>query len=321
MKKQVFTLLTMIALVALVGSAWGQGTKWDPYVTETYVYTVGTLTDGDTYSFTMMNDGEAPYDVDEDGNTDTPLTSGTDGFTWITTTHQTSGTVGAGSNSTTKANVEVQWDEPGTYRLWIDVVQASGADPSNCHNYRWLEITVTYTVDFFVSLYTESSGNPNYDLSTATTATANQELCASFYNEDFENGSATVGEGSTFVYFSVTRDPNVSYDNDWEFTPIVTTSATGTVNWTYGTDGIVFGSSLPTNGSTAVPVASGTDVIYIRCEIENQNAEHTVKLAIGTEGPNASNATDLTPDVEDSDSDDIALTITVTALPVIGDFE
>lgn len=294
MKKQIFTLLIMLALVAVTGKVFAQSTPTAPYVGATHTYIVGGLTDGDNYSF---NVNQSAADFSTAGNAS------------IATFTASSGTVSGGIASQT-----VTWAGIATSYVWIKIDDSDG-----CSTYRRLPVTpvtaIDYTVDFNVlALSTGDDTTLPASITGATGGTSISDACPGFVGEDWELSStsdATTTDGSTYVYFRVIRTAAPATNAAWFFTPTFAGATASTLE--ISTDASVW--TAYTN-TTERSVAAGVNTVYIRATIANATTLQTVSLSI--DAPQAYDAGGLEVDAETIGVNNAS--IAIDPLPEVGTF-
>lgn len=294
MKKQIFTLLFMLALVATTSRLFAQSTPVAPYLGATHTYVVGGLTDGDTYTF---NVNQSATDFNAAGSAS------------IATFTASSGTVSGGI-----ATQSVKWNTLGASYVWIEIKDVDG-----CSTYRRLPVTpvnaVSYTVDFNVLALSTGDDKtlPATIIGTAG-GTSISDVCPGFVGEDWELSSitdATTTDGSTYVYFKVVRTASSAINAAWFFTPTFAGATATTLE--ISTDASVW--TAYTN-TTERSVAAGVNTVYIRATIANTTSLQTVSLSI--DSPEAYDAGGLQVDAETIGAN--VASIAIDPLPTVGTF-
>jgi len=290
MKKIVFTLMIMLALVVITNVTFAQGTKLLPWSGEVYTYSVDGLTDADTYTF-VVNQDNTDYTAGQNAG------DGSD--------YNLPGTL-TGNPSGNSASVQIEWLTAGTYYLWIEMVDAV----SLCTNYRFVEIVVTNHLDF--EIYTAAIGDgtslglTDIDDEDITT---NLECAVIDGSEDWDDTDGSSNDGSTWVYYRIVRTGGST--SGWTFDFSATNGGgTTTIDGYYGS---ADGSGWSDIGLTLdnISVAGTSDVYYVRVKVA-QAADLQLITGSITDGKEAV-TTDSTPGTEDA-------TLTVTATPTIGNF-
>jgi hypothetical protein len=299
MKKQVFTFLIMLSLVAITGKVFGQGsTPMAPYNGATHTYVVNGLTDGDTYSF-GINKSSAGFS--HEGSVDYSATGTLDPVT--------------ATVSGNTASLEVTWNVgagSGPYYVWIRIQDSEG-----CYTYRALPVTPVnappaYTVDFTVIAF-DGTGDETTTagaLTGGSYAVAVSDVCPSFIGEDWvldALNDASTTDGSTYVYFRVNRYSTQA--SGWNITP----ATSGASTWEVSTDA----SSWSTMNATQ-SVASG-NVLYVRATVDNSTSQQVVSFDIQNTGQDAGGIeTDANTSGIGSDSN--SASVTLDPLPEVGTF-
>lgn len=205
MKKQFFTFLMMIALVIVAGKAMAQtNSKLTPAQGSKWTYTLGGMSSNNLDAVT--------FNVNE-SNTDFTAVIGTSSDVTI---ENASTAIASGS-----ASVDVTWNvSSGTYYLWVKVQDNAGVGPTNCSNYRFLEINPIAN-SFVVTVY--GMGTDDNDAYTNLSANSdNLTDCSEFVGADFDfNGGNS--DGSSYVYFSVERTGG-NASSTWSFIFTLTNS-------------------------------------------------------------------------------------------------
>lgn len=300
MKQRIFTLIALAAMVLIGGNAMAQSTARDAYVGATHNYAVGSLDDQDVWTFIVtlqtenLQNGDSPTPVD-----------GTE-FDFVTTN---SGTVVAATS--TSADVDIKWNTAGTYRVWIEV-KDEGA--TGCSNYRFVKVTVTDN-NFNVVIVSLGSGDENdTDVSAFTAKTTD---CPAFVDEQFDD-DLTDTEGSTYVFFKVTRTVTAASTADWKFTPTIGGTATVTT-WESSVDGANWATVTTIGNQFTVSDATGTeDNVWFRAKVTNAT-EATPDLTFNF-GATAVEVAGTGTIADQDDSGSNTATLTLNALPAIGDF-
>jgi hypothetical protein len=329
MKKFLFSLMALVTLVLVANTTFAAaGDTYEPFVGQTKTYSIGTLTAGDGYELWVTNSTTDPngsgdavaLTIAEMG---TPVDNGTTATNGTTngSTAYSSGTLSTGASS---VSVSIKWTTSAStssnpdYYLWIKMT-TPGAN--GCTNWRYKGIDVnSYVVDFVVYAY----GTDNF----TTSPTVGTDAALTCQTQEGANYNAdAASDGSTTVYFRVSRVATNSVVNAWTFTPTLTytnlaTSATVVVtpsSLTYGTTTAATGSTLASGSQ--ISVASGTNEIYMKLVIPAYTAADLgIKLDIGTTGVDTGaladddNTTTSTPSANNSASDQLK------RLPSIGAF-
>jgi hypothetical protein len=244
MKKQLFSLLMMLALVVVAGSAMAQ-TNVAPYANGTTMYSYtwsGVTPITTTHGFFVLS--AAP--------TATPTSS------TATAAHYD---IGAGADAPTPdggtATVKITWNNAsngGTYYV------AFVATNATCTNFRYIQVLPKAPVDF--TIYAVGvTGQPNgTDLTLNTTTADGDASCAPELRvgADYLSGSGTEGNGSVYVFFRVDR-LNGTIANDWTADITTTASSGGITELRYSTNG--------TDWTTSLTNAADNNVLYVRALI------------------------------------------------------
>lgn len=304
MKKQIFTLLFMLALVTVTSKVFAQSySAITPMEGVSYTYTVNGLTDGDTYSMGInLTNGTLSHQENATAYSATAITNAIVSASGIVTFNVTWNSGASGS----------------TYYLWISIKDAQG-----CSTFRALAINpqdaVDYAVNFDVVALRINDGTITPGtLSSITGQPTLAENCPPMVGADQladDINDATTNDGHFFAYFRVTRTANPNTVNSsWSFNPTVTTVDGETAGaWTVSTDG---GSTF--NAFTAPQtIPSGVNVIYVRAQIDNAAtaADRSIVLNIGD---NTSDSGGV--EVDQNTIGENVATITVDPLPTVGTF-
>ena len=303
MKKQIFTLLFMLALVTVTSKVFAQSySAITPMEGVSYTYTVNGLTAGDTYSMGINSTyGTLSHETNASAYTATAITD-------------------ASVSASGIATFDVTWNSDAsgsTYYLWISIKDAQG-----CSTFRALAINpqdaVDYNVNFDVVALDINDGTITpADLNGITGQTTLAETCPPKVDADqlaVDINDATTNDGHFFAYFRVTRTASNTVNSSWSFNPTVTTVDGATAGaWTVSTDG---GATF--NAFTAPQtIATGVNVLYVRVQIDNAAtaADRSIVLNIG----------DTTSDSGGGEVDQNTIgvnvaTITVDPLPTVGTF-
>lgn len=281
----------MIALVIVAGKAMAQGnTASTPFVGSKFTYTVNGLFNTDTYQFVVTaNTNTAPALTSVAGTV----------YSFDVATNGT-GTVSGG-----EASVEITWNTPGSYNLWLQVTKPS----TTCSNYRYVPITVQpdYTMTLAILALGKDEGAAGV---TGNGNTSVESECSTPEANYLYTPQANNNGGNTVVYYKVTRTTAAAgVDNAWTFTPtcdnITGAPVTQAFDYKLGTTG-TYGAWA--SGAIAVP--SGTNEIYVRVTRANDIASDNL---IRFDGSGADTNTNKT-------SDPAAATQTIERLPSIGTF-
>lgn len=302
MKKLLFSFVMMIALVIVAGTAFGQSKYTDAYVGANHNYTVGGLNTGDEYQFIITAATIVTPPLNPVAGSVFDMSSGT------------GTTVGTAPISVT---ANIKWNTIGDYNVWLQVKNGT----TGCYNYRYQTVHVTaYPVKF--TAFALTAGD---DLTLPGQITIaggpNISACPGFVNENF---NAAVGntptEGSTYIYFKITRSltTGTTSNSNWTFTPSTTNStATG---WAYSYDANDFASTISMDTPFTVDNSSEKhDVIYIRATLANVvETTPNVTLNIGT--ATTSTAFEVTGNIKDTSVADDMSTLNLNLLPQAGGF-
>jgi len=285
MKKQIFTLLIMLALVAVTGNVFAQSTPTAPYEGATHTYAVGGLHTGDTYTFGVST---------TEGN-----------YTTNGSNYTINGSNNGNVDGTGTATLSVTWNngsaafaQTGNYYVWISI------NDGTCTTYRALEVNpvpaVNYTVDF--NVLAELAGDGSTTLAQLQSATGVDNLtsqCPAYEGADrlATNITDVLNDGSTYAYFSVNRTVSGGGNNSaWAFTP---SSSTTGVTWQISLDGTA---STWTSMSLAQQnIALGVNTVYVRAIVANGATAQNVQLNIGT-SPLPADAGGLATDATTTDN-------------------
>ena len=302
MKKQIFTLLFMLALVTFTGNVFAQtgSTPTSPYEGATHTYVLGGLTIGDNISSGIDNDLS-------------------DGYQNVTSTNYSITAQTTGALSGTTASITVDWNAAaggtGTYYVWFQIQDAAG-----CYTYRALPVNpvdapATYIVDFTV-IALNSAGDETTTSSAITSGTYivnPTDVCPKFVDEDWISdggiNDATTTDGNTYVYFRVNRESNPSTPSSWNITP--TTSGAST--WEVSTD-----ASTWTTMNATQNVASG-NVLYVRATVQNATTSQIVSFDIANTGQDAGGLF-VDSNTASAGSKSNSASVTLNPLPTVGTF-
>jgi hypothetical protein len=298
MKKQVFTLLIMLVLVALTGKTFAQSTPTAPWEGATVNYVVNGLTEGDGYTF-GINTAENAF-----------VTGGS----YYTVIAGGSGTVGADGRATFRVEWNAGSADAGLYYVWIQIQDYEAATPG-CYTYRYITVdpmdAQPYTVDY--SIVALIAGDETTDAGDITSLTGDAAVrdCPAFVDESFESttsGAGSATDGNSYVFFRIRREAADLPNTSWAITP---TSSSTVVGWTYSTDNAAtFGGY--TMGVAITPITTGND-IYLRAEVQNGTTSQDITVAIA--GGN-----DINMIVETVGYQIPSATLTLDPLPAVGTF-
>ncbi|MCL3782721.1 hypothetical protein EMN47_20230 [Prolixibacteraceae bacterium JC049] len=306
MKKLIFTLVCLVAMVGFSSTVMAQSTALAPYEGSTFTYTIGGLTSGDQITFFITH------------STTVPTTSA--GSNYTVGSGVTLGTGAAVSG--TSADIEITWGvgaaaevgTDGSYKLWVQV--EDGGD-GGCSNYRYVEISpVANAIEFDVIALGVGNATAPTDIATIT----DQEglsSCPDKFDFDYSTGADGTGsgdDGDTYAYYKVTR-----------------TSGTSGKGWTFDFDATNEGSAvaygnieLSSNGSSFtvatgdgdlddISVAADVDVYYVRVKVAvSQSTDQAIVSTISSE-------TEADTGLTDSSSNGAA-TFTVDQVATVGSF-
>lgn len=284
MKKQLFTLVMMVALVMTTGSLMAQSTKSAPYVGSTYTYSVSGVT------------GSA-YGIYVTANTVT------DGST--ASANQVANTVAIVSSNTGNAgyvnqaiSANINWLSPGTYRIWAVVENAEG-----CTNYIYKDITViSQNVEYRVIALGQSSGNLDFTHFGSTILTGE---CFQKTGATYENSSAA--SGTSVVYFKVVR--TAPANDAWSFTATFSGDANiNSIAW-----GTTASPAIPTTSGSTINVTTTNNEAYFAVTIADATSDKSVIL---TASSYDESSTTISQTVINDDSAEIR----IEGLPSIGTF-
>lgn len=267
MKKQIFTLLIMLALVAVTGNVFAQSTPTAPYEGATHTYAVSGLTAGNTVNWGI----------------DTDISNGYDDLAGSATTYTDNGSTG---NVNGVSSINITWnvgsENDGIYYVWISI------NDGTCTTYRALEVNPVPAVNYIVNfnVLAELAGDGSTTLAQLQSATGVVDLpgqCPAYEGADrlATNITDVLNDGSTYAYFSVNRTVSGGGNNSaWAFTP---SSSTTGVTWQISLDGTA---STWTSMSLAQQnIALGVNTVYVRAIVANGATAQNVQLNIGTPLP------------------------------------
>jgi hypothetical protein len=296
MKKQLFTLVILLMLVAVTNKMFAQSTPLQPWEGAIHTYTVNGMTSGNSYEF-GVNTTAGDY---------------TNGGSFYNITTSASGTVGSDG----RASVAIEWQAgaaaAGNYYVWIRIT-----DSDNCHTYRALLVdpqpasTDPYDVNFgIVALQTGDDETDPVTLINLAGSTS-ETSCPAFVDENWvlTTLSATGSDGYSYVYFRIRRTSAMWPSTTWAITPTAVGAAT---NWEYSYSPATAFAAF-TSGSAITGINTGND-IYLRARVTNGTSSQaiTVSIANGDDTANAFNnaATHVEP----------SATLTVLPVPAVGSF-
>jgi hypothetical protein len=199
MKQKNFTLIMMLALVILTGSAFAAGTKAAPENNETYTYSWDGIATLSTSSFIITTANPATI----------PTSSSTATDNYTAASEVTTGTT---------RSIDITWLNGSIgvpYHVWIKVDNALG-----CSNYRYFNVTPVAAVVF--TLYAQGVDDNTPTITFGQTYASGNSCSvpeAPIWLEGSDN------EGNTYVYFEVVRTNGTT--GAWEFT--FTDGAVGTI--------------------------------------------------------------------------------------------
>jgi len=301
MKKQIFTLLIMLSLVAVTGKLFAQ-TKLTPYEDQTYTYTLNGLVDGNLYTVGV--------------NTAVDVYTNMGG-----TTYSFEGT-NSGTVSGTKASVQIRWtgiaDAAGPYYVWFRI-----SDPAGCSTYRALtvdpqdpeNIVANYAVNYGIVALIAGDDQTNPTTISGTTGSTNETACPAFVGEDWVVTALSEAgtDGNSYIYYRITRSTASAGTPNWAITPSVTTGAALASGWAYASDpGASFTNFTPGNAISNITTAD----LYLRATVANSSsASQAVQVTVS--GGDDLGTTHDTPITHNA----AAATLTVTPVPSVGTFE
>jgi len=289
MKQKIFTLVFMIALVIMAGSAIAQSTATVPYEGSTYKYAVGGLTNGDTYTFTVNNSLTNPAAA--------PTVAAD-----VTINGAFSGTVDDASDT-----VSVTWnvgsEDAGNFYVWITIQDQT----TNCYNYRRFSVNpIPNALEFVIAVAAVDSSEYTSATSIATRSD-NGPTCAvpDAYNYNSDGGAAG-DDGDTYVYFRVQRT-NGSSAFGWT-TKFSQTNGTSIEESADGASG----TWSPYTAGTTVTKAAADNYHYFRVITGVSTSNQTITGTI-------TGSVELTTGLTDGDSPE-SDAITINAVPTVGTF-
>jgi hypothetical protein len=290
MKQRIFTLLMMLALVIVTGSAFAQSTPTVPYEGATHTYTVNGLTVGDAWAF-AVNNSSSDYSA--------------------AATHPATVTINSGGSgaslAATSQTVSITWETgsaaDGDYFVWIRIQDQS----SSCYNYRRFTVNpIPNALDFTIIAVGISDENAT-GLTLASDDNGGGSICPVVVNEDYNSdGGAAGSNGDTYAYFRINRT-NGSASYGWEFN---FTKTNGTATIEASADGTTWGAY--TSGAT-VTKGAAANVHYFRVLVATSTTAD--QLITGSLNDDVELTTLLT-DAASPETDDI----TVKLIPTIGTF-
>jgi len=265
MKKQIFTLIVMIALVVVAGSAWAQE-KLAPIIGNSYQYEATGLKSGvgdDVYFYVTaaaVTDDPASSSIAKDA------LSTSDNIWW------TDDPVSITDLAATTAAINITWKTNSNnvpYKLWIVVLDGV----SGCSNYRFLPITpILFDISIaVVGLGTDALNGDFADIAT-NTLIGNDDCIPTNkrIGAEWDATATTPADGSFYLYFRIKLESPTTPESAWKFTPSFpafendgTTSVTLTpaLTYEYSAD---LASWAPSTGEITVPNTDADNTVYIR---------------------------------------------------------
>lgn len=310
MKKQLFTIVMMIALVIGVGSAMGQSTNTAPYEGANYTYTVNSLN-------TVAANGDDVYFYVTLATANDPLATG------AAIVKSASANVGVWYTSDAESytdnvlasrSINITWGPASggnQYRLWVVVQDGT----SSCYNYRYIPIAPVEN-SFDIGIYAMGIGdNTNTggfaDPATATSASGCISL-VNRYETDFDASSEPTSDGKSYIYFRVKLVGPTSTAYSWKFTPVFTDMADAT--WEYSTDLTSWGAYVI--GAKTVPQADADQIVYLRAKTPLRPTDRPISASVTLQQLGTFSPT-LVPDLAVGNN---STSFTVNPIPSIGTF-
>jgi len=287
MKKQLFSLVMMLALVIVAGSAFGAPSKQNPLIGTTYTYTWKTVNTGSS--------GTVSYAVTL-GDATNPSTPLTDGAEFSVTTPMSF------TAPTSDAVISIKWNASAlvtstSYKLWLIASTSDG-----CSNYR--NVTITPAIDFTLeALGLRAKALDPTTLNATLGNAANNAECQILSVRD---DAVLASDGSTsdgYVYLVFRAKQTFNFNKAWDAT---LSPSTGNVeNWN-GTSWV--------SGGAVTSIVTNT-VQYFRIKVPAVVLNSTALTLTGTlVAVDANGKTD-------SDSSNDAIAGIIKPIPSIGIFE
>ena len=287
MKKQLFSLVMMLALVIVAGSVFGAPSKLNPLIGTTYTYTWKTVNTGAAgtvnYAVTI---GSAT-------NPDVPLTAGSE-FTVTTAMSFTA--------PSSDAVISIKWNPSAlvtatSYKLWL-IATTSG----DCKNYRY--VTITPAIDFALeALGLQAKALDPTTLNATAGNAANKAECQilSVRDDAVLASDGVTADGNVYLVFRAKQ--TFDFNKSWNAS---LAQSTGDVeNWN-GTAWV--------SGGSVTGIATNTTK-YFRIKVPAVVLNSTALTLTGT-----LTATDV--DLKaDSDISNDAIAGVINPIPSIGVFE
>jgi len=231
MKQKIFTLVMMLALVVVAGSAFGQGTKNAPENNSLHNY---------SWTNIVPNTATSTFYVTNADPATVPTVSST------ATNNYTIGTIVATGDN---RSIDITWLNGSVgvdYYVWIQVTNGT------CSNYRYYHVRPVAAVEF--ALYSQGIGDGSATDVVFTGTSTTYESCPVPVGATYAEGSATPGH--TYAYFKVVRTNGMG--GTWTFSFDDGITALG-----------VEGSTSPTSGYGTIPASIGAAVntYYIRVDV------------------------------------------------------
>lgn len=290
----VFFIVSLIT--GFAGKTYAQSTAYAPYDGATHTYTVGGLTNGDTFEFYLSKD---PNGINK---TSTVSDAGI-----ISTTTNSVGPDG-------KATVTIQWASDASSKYGSGLYLFIAVTSSSCPNYR--DVKIMPVANIFAVTLIDVTGQSNPGI--ATGPFSNPSCPDIILGQKFQpvvNSGSTPSDGQTMLTFRVDRKNST---NAWKFNFSINCSLTSTT-YTYSITGKATSSlgsvaTTPT-GPVDVTCAVGDDYAFITILVDNKQGDSpSFKVTINSAQDTQTGTSDLTAGVAKS------ITHTIDKLPVIGSF-
>jgi len=245
MKKQLFSLVMMLALIVIAGtSAWAQsdGTSTNPYV----------HANGSSHTLTVLDNANSS-------------------FAWTTNAAAADVTLGATNGNT----LDIEWSETAAGSFWFDVTETNTAAPAMACQTTVRRVYI-FIIDFDVRVYVSDVNGTELTLAGLTACGSGT---TAFYGnvgtspaaDAFDNvggnagalGTFDPGDASTIRYIGLAITWNTSsLPGASTFTPPTPDEMTFTYDVTTdaGTDFISLAGNAGTTGTVTVPVTATADV-------------------------------------------------------------
>lgn len=300
MKKNVFTLMMMVVLVAVTNVTFAQSSYDAPYVGAEQIYRWGNVTTT-TYSYAVTTSSVSPTSSPAVEDTDFEVSTG-------------ALTGGGALTNESSADLGLTWLTPSvgnTYYVWLVATSADG-----CENWRYVTVLPEANkVDFILAalgLYTKAEAIATLEGAAPDNGGDACPTPALRDGTDYSSDAASAGDdGDVYAYFRVSQGADNNNDT-WAFAfGIVTdpTTPAGTIEYYNGTAWVAY--------TTAITGIADNAVQLLRVMIPTPLATATTATTItGT----ISGASEVTTGLLDTDSSNDVQAFTVNRVAAIGGF-